>query len=77
MALQAAEKVGLANLSVRLTNLEVARSPTLCHPDRSEAEWRDLRCAFPRSNSDEVQTPSATIFAGHGRSPDRDLGLLA
>jgi hypothetical protein len=32
MALQAAEKVGLANLSVRLTNLEVARSPTLCHP---------------------------------------------
>ena len=24
---------------------EWKRRPSLCHPDRSEAKWRDLRCA--------------------------------
>jgi hypothetical protein len=41
-----AEKLGSANLSVRLANFEVIVCLTFCHPDRSEAQWSDLRCAF-------------------------------
>jgi len=33
------------------------RRPPLCHLDRSEVEWRDLRSSFPR------------LFSGHDRSP--------
>jgi hypothetical protein len=52
-----AEKLGSANLSVRLANFEVIVCLKFCHPDRSEAQWRDLRCAFPFSNSREFRVP--------------------
>jgi hypothetical protein len=31
--------------------------PNLCHPDRSEAQWRDLQFAQPASNPDGEQPP--------------------
>ena len=37
---------------IRTIEFEWMHHPPLCHPDRSVAEWRDLRCApraFPNS----------------------------
>jgi hypothetical protein len=49
---EAAEKLGSANLSVRLANFEVIICVTFCHPDRSEAQWTcgaPFRLATPES----------------------------
>jgi hypothetical protein len=47
---QAAEQDCLAYLPLRLTYVRVSSHPTLCHPDRSVARWRDLQYPFPASN---------------------------
>jgi hypothetical protein len=54
VAIQAAEKLGLASLSLRLTNPEVARCPTLCHADRSEP-------GFPVTQPSPTATSAAFV----------------
>src|SRR3984885_14517494 len=38
---------GSAVPSIPMTNVEWERHPPLCHPDRSEAQWRDLQFRGP------------------------------
>ena len=36
----------IAAVALRLTSAAVHNDPTLCHLDRSAAQWRDLRCGW-------------------------------
>jgi hypothetical protein len=38
-----------------------ANHPNLCHPDRSEAKWRDLRFSQTASDRDEATTLTFVI----------------
>src|ERR1700678_2685471 len=41
----------LSGPSIRITNAKVSQPSPLCHPDRSEAEGRDLQCPLGRNHS--------------------------
>src|SRR6202522_3052713 len=41
----------LSEPSIRITNTKVSQPSPLCHPDRSEAEGRDLQCPLGRNHS--------------------------
>jgi hypothetical protein len=54
--------------SCTVNQFKPRRRPQTCHPDRSEAKWRDLRCAYPPNNRILQQNPrtrhqNATLMA--------------
>jgi hypothetical protein len=46
-------------LSIPIAKFHQLTTPLLCHPDRSEAQWRDLQFLFPV----HADTNALTILA--------------